>query len=759
MTEVLVRAFGARDAGGVSVFEVLSDGPDALRMFLGTGADPRLLTTRGGVGPRSATSVNGGLMVRCGWGGAGPGGDARAALPLPGIDATLPVTEPETELFAGARVMMGFRNGESAAIVRDWLRHHVDTQGADAALIVDRVRPGEEPLAAALEACLEAAPVPGLGRVVVMGCALPLGGEEVSERHPAQAPDAPGKDRMERPAPDRWTAPLSQLVVLEALRWRFLSQARAVAFLDVSDLLAPAALGRRAFDMIDAAEAGVLALIGRRIYPWRVRKGQATGFGDHVCDLFDEPGGNRRWVVAPGRVPEDQPWRLVRIGGIKPGPRDVAFFYRAMGLRVSEDGGLPLAPKSGMILDADLLALARDGFGHDPVLPPASGTAETAVAAALPAATPGRTAIVTCMKNEGPFILEWVAYHRAIGVDDFLVYTNDCTDGTVELLDLLMAEGIVQRRDNPFPGTGLKPQHAALEAAEGEGIMARAAWAVCMDVDEFINIHAGGGHLRDLYAAVGDANMISMTWRLFGDSDMATFEDMPTPARFDRCAPELIRKPHQAWGFKTLFRNNGLYRKMGVHRPKGLKPDLWEQVSWVNGSGQAMPKEMLRNGWRSTLDTYGYGLVTLNHYAVRDAESFLVKRDRGRVNHVERDQGLGYWFRMNNNAEQDRSIRRMLPALEAEMARLRALPGVAAQHAACVAAHRARIADLRAGDAFAAFYAEITGERMRRLSRMHAHFGANVFLAGPDAVPDEVAMAEPAEGFFFTVGEVDETAH
>ena len=32
--------------------------------------------------------------------------------------------------------------------------------------------------------------------------------------------------------------------------------------------------------------------------------------------------------------------------------------------------------------------------------------------------------IVTTMKNEGPFILEWLAYHRAIGVDDFLINTR-----------------------------------------------------------------------------------------------------------------------------------------------------------------------------------------------------------------------------------------------------------------------------------------------------------------------------------------------
>ena len=43
--------------------------------------------------------------------------------------------------------------------------------------------------------------------------------------------------------------------------------------------------------------------------------------------------------------------------------------------------------------------------------------------------------IVGCMKNEAPYIVEWVAYHRAIGVDNFLIYTNGCEDGTSQMLD------------------------------------------------------------------------------------------------------------------------------------------------------------------------------------------------------------------------------------------------------------------------------------------------------------------------------------
>ena len=748
------RGLGAAMVDGTLVLgALLDDSPDRsrARIFLGRGTDPRRVRGTGGLRLASVVAVNGSLALHGDMSGKGP-----LLLPVDDSRSILHPDRPEPDLLRDARVVMGERNGQPVSAVIDWLAHHA-REGFDAALILDRVRPDEPDLARMLEVAMPVLPS-GLRRVVVVRPELTLGAPDAtSERGALHAPDAPGKDRMPPPPPDPWTAPLAHLCVWEALRWRFLTRAAAVAFLDLSDLILPRPDGRPVLDQLAGADPAVVALGGRRIYPWRVRTGHDPSFGDHVCDQFDVAGGNRRWLCDPRAIPESEPFRLVRIGGLGADPTRMGHFLRAMALRCPEAGDMPLAPKASLVLDDTLLALARGRFGADPILPPVSDPANAPL---LPADLPGRTAIVTCMKNEGPFILEWIAHHRAIGVDDVLVYTNDCTDGTDALLDLLQSHDIVQHRGNPFREMpGMRPQHAALAAAEGEPILARAGWAICMDVDEFINVHVGDGQLRDLFAAVGDANMISLTWRLFGNSDLDTFEDAPVTARFDRCARPITRKPHQAWGFKTLFRNLGIYRKLGVHRPKGLKPDLWEQIRWVNGSGRPMPREMLRTGWRSTLETVGYDLATLNHYAVRDAESFLVKRDRGRVNHVDRDQGLGYWFRMNNNTERDVSIARTRPAMQAELERLLALPGVADQHRACVAAHRGKIAELRATDAFAALHTEITGARLKRLSRMHAHFGSNVFLAGPDAVPDEVVFADHPEEFFFTVGEVEEIAH
>ena len=725
--------------------------------FFARGTDPASFAPKAGANAATITelrAISGGLMVA---GLQTVPGPVRLTLPpaAPAEHLILNAAQAEPALFAGKNVAMLLRMEEPAERLCDWLAYHCAHHGVNAVLVLNREP--ESRLAQDLPDLLRSLPDTATGplTVVVLDCPVPLGLPETGpESHPFLAPDAPGKDRMEQPAPDPWRAPLGEMLLFEIAKWRFLAQARAVLSLDLPDILVPRPGLPSFFDLATEARGGLVRLEGRRIYPWRVRAGKAPVFGDHICRPFDLTNPIPRWCVAPEIAGLDAAWRPGRVSYTKAVASESVCFLRCMGLRHPGYGTAALVPKSSLIEDPALLAMAQDIFHHDPVRAPKS------VPRSGPASASGlqhqRTAIVTTMKNEGPFILEWLAYHRAIGVDDFLIYTNDCTDGTDSMLDLLQAKGLVQHRDNPFKSTALKPQHAALQAAETEPVIQNSAWAICMDVDEFINIKVGDGTLAALYAAIGPANMISLTWRLFGNDDVARFEDRFVTEQFTACAPELTRKPHQAWGFKTLFRNIGIYKKLGVHRPKGLLPDLWDQIHWLNGSGKPMPKEMLRNGWRSTTTTYGYDLVSLNHYAVRSAESFLVKRDRGRVNHVDRDQGLNYWFRMNFNADRDRSIQRMIPAVQTEFDRLIADPDISAAHAGCVAAHRAKIAELLDAPQNITFFDELTSPRMQALCRLQAHFGSAVFTAGPQVIPPDLHQQSLPPDFFFTIARTEE---
>ena len=112
-------------------------------------------------------------------------------------------------------------------------------------------------------------------------------------------------------------------------------------------------------------------------------------------------------------------------------------------------------------------------------------------------------------------------------------------------------------------------------------------------------------------------------------------------------------------------------------------------------------------------------------------------------------------------ADQDKLralIQRMILRVQVEFDKLMEDPETKAIHREAVNRHRAKIDELRATEKYTEFYKDLTGDRLKKLSRLHSHFGSNVFLSGPDVIPDDVAQKDPDSDFFFTV-EKGETIH
>ncbi|WP_244208622.1 glycosyltransferase family 2 protein [Vreelandella andesensis] len=54
-----------------------------------------------------------------------------------------------------------------------------------------------------------------------------------------------------------------------------------------------------------------------------------------------------------------------------------------------------------------------------------------------------KLAIAAIVKNELDSLIEWLAFHLAVGASHFLMADNDSTDGTNEFLSLLADQGLV----------------------------------------------------------------------------------------------------------------------------------------------------------------------------------------------------------------------------------------------------------------------------------------------------------------------------
>lgn len=306
-----------------------------------------------------------------------------------------------------------------------------------------------------------------------------------------------------------------------------------------------------------------------------------------------------------------------------------------------------------------------------------------------------RILCITTVKDEAPYLLEWVAHHRAAGVTDFLVFSNDCSDGTDKILKALQMAGIVRHMPQEKL-SGQSIQWQALKEAWKHPLRKKADWLLVSDVDEFVNIRVGNHRFEDLIEAVSpEADAIVLQWRLFGHNGIIDVADAPVTEQFTRAIPADENYPIAASLIKTLFKPTGPFNMLGVHRPKQKDIMKARRPIMVDGSGNFLPQDFAMAGNRISM--FGMpparAVADINHYAIKSAMGFLLKRARGLPNR-KKEVGLNYWVERNFNTVEDRSISAMRPATEAQFNKLLALPGVEALHTKALALHQARAKEL-----------------------------------------------------------------
>ena len=327
-----------------------------------------------------------------------------------------------------------------------------------------------------------------------------------------------------------------------------------------------------------------------------------------------------------------------------------------------------------------------------------------------------RNVIFTTMKNEGPFMLEWVAHHMTLGFDGIVIFTNDCVDGTTEIADRLTEMGLASHYPNRIRGTQA-PQHKALNRARSHPWVLGADWLICMDVDEFINFRTGSRDLAGFLNTVGDVDAVSLTWKLFGCGGVERYQDTPLTEQMFLADHETNYHNGRAFGFKTLFRNNGKFERFHPHRPKYLKTNPAD-IRWADCGGNIYDTEKV--SWRAW-PGFSHEHARLHHYSVRSIESFLVKRDRGRTNHVVDDQAKEYWADMNQNRTEDRSILPLSERARPMLETLKSDPVLKRLHQSAVDWHLAKIKELHARTEWEGFYDWLRENATRQIKPAMVH--------------------------------------
>jgi glycosyltransferase involved in cell wall biosynthesis len=259
------------------------------------------------------------------------------------------------------------------------------------------------------------------------------------------------------------------------------------------------------------------------------------------------------------------------------------------------------------------------------------------------------------VRNEANDILEWVAFHRLVGIEHFYIYDNNSTDDTAELLRSHFSEDVVTLIDWPAqPGQLASYGHAIANFAGAT------EWCAFIDADEFLFATAVDS-LVAILESTDRASALCAFWLIFGSSGHRR-----RPGGL--CIESFTHRAGAGFG------PNGHPKSIvRLHEARGVKdPHLFfTRRGSIDERGRPLPRH--RKG-PTPQQEFSHERIRVNHYFTKSAEQWAIKQARGLATHKRSDPRFrrpdGDFHFHDRNEVEDLTIQRFLPRLRASLAAL-----------------------------------------------------------------------------------------
>jgi glycosyltransferase involved in cell wall biosynthesis len=222
-------------------------------------------------------------------------------------------------------------------------------------------------------------------------------------------------------------------------------------------------------------------------------------------------------------------------------------------------------------------------------------------------------ALCGIVRNEIRSVVEWLAHYKVLGFTDFVIYDNESTDGTGEILQALDEAGELLRLEWPHK-VGARPQRLAYEHMRKNSSV---DWIAYFDADEFLLLRQDDSIADFLRRFDDDVAAIAINWVVFNSGGQERYRALPVMERFTE---SLRRRDAYNRSMKSIGRRERL-SQTGIHRmevaegryvtPSGREADF--------ATGQIMR-------------AYDIEVAVLHHYMVKSMEEYEEKRNRGHAN-------------------------------------------------------------------------------------------------------------------------------
>lgn len=221
-------------------------------------------------------------------------------------------------------------------------------------------------------------------------------------------------------------------------------------------------------------------------------------------------------------------------------------------------------------------------------------------------------AIVVIIKNEGPYIKEWLEYYRLLGVKKFYIFDNESTDNTLKILKPYIENKIVDYTFLPGQARQMDAYNLALNKSKED-----VKYLAIVDADEFIYLTNDKTNLYleldKIFKKDKKIGGIGINWEIFGSS------------HFSKKQPGLVTQTFLYRSKSSFSVNRHIKTVCNPRKVAGvLNPHYVEYKKGyhaVNTLGEYMEGAM--TNFSSSMP------MRINHYFTKSKEEFLQKRSRG----------------------------------------------------------------------------------------------------------------------------------
>lgn len=259
-------------------------------------------------------------------------------------------------------------------------------------------------------------------------------------------------------------------------------------------------------------------------------------------------------------------------------------------------------------------------------------------------------AIVAIIKNEAPYIREWIEYHKLVGVDKFYIYDNESTDNVKDVLEPYIKQNVVSY----FYISGKGKQVIAYQDAIKK-FKYTVKYMAFIDLDEFLlPMHEDNvfSIIEDLFAHNNQAGGIAVQWCVFGSANHIRKPDgLVIENYLYRAEGHFESRRHSNRHIKTICNPRRVLLYGQCHYPKYYKS--WHNINTDN--------EKIDGPF---CETICWDKLRINHYFTKSFEEYLAKKKRGRASTRGLCWGVEDFFETDVNDVYDDSILRFVPALK-----------------------------------------------------------------------------------------------